>query len=380
MSESGGFRESGQVTTGGGHRDVGFDVARAVFMVLGIVSHAAVIYREGEPWRVSSDQSHVVFTWITDFMRAFRMHAFFVIAGYFFATSIQRYGANGALRARFVRLGVPLVFVGLTANGLMNALSTYARLPDSVLEYVLRGAWLGPLWFIGNLIVYCALWALIDGMLRRLPLPAEPRAVHLALATAFVPVTSALLSALGNRVCSSVVVFVSFPQLYEFAPFFALGAFVQARRAWLVELVRPRRALLVLVVALVAVEAATAIGLEQRSYTLMLALRQFMRLSLALAILGAFRGVTSPPRWVRRLTDAAYTVYVLHAPVVVALYVVLEPLELGMVATFLILCVVTAITTLAIHERIVARYPLAEFLINGARPRSRAKAGAVSAG
>ncbi|MCC7172111.1 MAG: acyltransferase family protein, partial [Planctomycetes bacterium] len=164
MSESGGFRESSQVNTGGGHRDVGFDVARAVFMVLGIVSHAAVIYREGEPWRVSSDQSHVVFTWITDFMRAFRMHAFFVIAGYFFATSIQRYGANGALRARLVRLGVPLVFIGSTANGVMNALSTYARLPDSVLDYVLQGAWLGPLWFIGNLIVYCASWALIDGM------------------------------------------------------------------------------------------------------------------------------------------------------------------------------------------------------------------------
>jgi peptidoglycan/LPS O-acetylase OafA/YrhL len=186
------------------------------------------------------------------------------------------------------------------------------------------------------------------------------------------------LSAFGNRVCSSVIVFVSFPQLYEFAPFFALGAFVQARRAWLVELVRPRRALLVLVVALVAMGAATTLGLEQRSYTLMFVVRQFMRLALALAILGAFRGVTSPPRWVRRLTAAAYTVYVLHAPVVVVLYVVLEPFELGMVATFLILCVVTAIATLAIHERLVARYPLAEFLINGVRPRRGAKSGVVS--
>lgn len=378
MSESGGIHEPSASSTGDGHRDVGFDVARAVFMVLGIVSHAAVIYREGDPWRVSSDQSHVVFTWITDFLRAFRMHAFFVIAGYFFATSIQRYGANGALRARIVRLGVPLVFIGWTANGLMNALSTYARLPDSVLEYVLRGSWLGPLWFIGNLIVYCALWALIDAKLRRLALPQEPRALHLAMVTAAVPLASALLSAFGNRVCSSVIVFVSFPQLYEFAPFFALGAFVQARRAWLVELVRPRRALLVLVVALVAMGAATALGLEQRSYTLMFVVRQFMRLALALAILGAFRGVTSPPRWVRRLTAAAYTVYVLHAPVVVVLYVVLEPLELGMVATFLILCVVTAITTLAIHERLVARYPLAEFLINGVRPGRRAKSGVVS--
>ncbi|MCC7169827.1 MAG: acyltransferase family protein, partial [Planctomycetes bacterium] len=258
--------------------------------------------------------------------------------------------------------------------------STYARLPDSVLDYVLQGAWLGPLWFIGNLIVYCASWALIDGMLRRLPLPAEPRAVHLALATAFVPVTSELLAALGNRVCSSVVVFVSFPQLYEFAPFFALGAFVQARRAWLVALVQPRRAWSVLVLALVAMQIATAIGLEERSYTLMLVVRQSMRLALALAILGSFRGVTSPPQWVRRMTTAAYTVYVLHAPVVVALYVVLEPLQLGMAATFLILCVVTAITTVAIHERVVAPYPLAGFLFNGARRRRDANGAAVSAG
>lgn len=341
-------------------------------MVLGIVSHAAVIYREGEPWRVSSDQSHVVFTWITDFMRSFRMHAFYVIAGYFFAASAQSHGAASALRTRLVRLGVPLVFVGATINGAMNAMSTYARLPDSIGEYVLRGSWLGPLWFIGNLIVYCALWTLIDARQRRLPVPMQPKPIHLALAMGAVAVGSALLSAVGNRVYASTFAFVTFPQLYEFAPYFVLGAFVQARRAWLVELVRLPRAAIVFAGAYGVVLVAESLDLEARSYTLMLALRMFERLALALTILGLFRGITSPSRWVKRLTVAAYTVYVLHAPVVVAMYVVFEPLRLGMAATFTVICVTTLVVTVAIHEGIVARVPLAALLLNGA-PRKRAK-------
>ncbi len=373
MGVTGGSRTDATKQTGGGQRDVGFDIARAVFMVLGIVSHAAVIYREGDPWRVSADTSHIAFTWITDFMRAFRMYAFYVIAGYFFALSAHRTSANEAVRHRITRLGVPLVFIGFTANGVMHALSTYVDHDLTWFEYVTRGVWLGPLWFIGNLLVYCALWAVVDRAVRRCSLPATPTALHLTAIMALTPIASSALSAIGNRICASTLVFVSLPQLYEFAAFFALGAFVETRPAWFAELVRLRRAGSVLVLALLAVAIASKLGLEERSYSAMLVVRQFLHLALALAILGLFRGITTAPRWVRRMTSAAYTVYVLHAPCVVALYVVLEPLQLGMATTFLTICVVTLSVTLWIHEHVVARFALAELLVNGVLPRRRAR-------
>ena len=85
------------------------------------------------------------------------MHGFYILAGYFFAFSYEKHGLKKAVGSRLARLGVPLIFIGMTLNTLMNRMSERRDYADNFGTYLLQGDWLGHLWFIGNLLAYTAL-------------------------------------------------------------------------------------------------------------------------------------------------------------------------------------------------------------------------------
>ena len=51
------------------------------------------------------------------------MEGFYVITGFFYAYVVAKYGALIALRERITRVAIPMIFVGLTFNSLMNMFS-----------------------------------------------------------------------------------------------------------------------------------------------------------------------------------------------------------------------------------------------------------------
>ncbi|MBB1290472.1 acyltransferase family protein [Pseudoalteromonas sp. SR43-6] len=68
----------------------GLDFCRAIFMVLGVFYHVALIYKVEQDWRVGSNDTSEFFSIISLFIHDFRMEAFYVIAGFFIFTYIKK--------------------------------------------------------------------------------------------------------------------------------------------------------------------------------------------------------------------------------------------------------------------------------------------------
>src|SRR5690606_3543931 len=86
------------------------DNLRAILMWLGIVLHVAAIYAvlpRANVWR--DEQRTVIADFLVTAIHAFRMPAFFILAGFFSAMLAASRGPQGLLRHRLMRLGLPFV-------------------------------------------------------------------------------------------------------------------------------------------------------------------------------------------------------------------------------------------------------------------------------
>lgn len=130
------------------------DAARALLLLMGLPFHVATkAIFESEPNFLAFQQSLTIglFASVT---HAFRMFAFFMLAGYFAGMVRARRGRGAWMAERFSRLGLPLVVSLLTIGGV---------------QFVLQGAVLGHasptflglpialdhLWFLIVLLGYC---------------------------------------------------------------------------------------------------------------------------------------------------------------------------------------------------------------------------------
>lgn len=81
------------------------------------------------------------------------MQGFYLISGFFFAMMVQKYGIKKNCKRRLLSIGVPLIFVGVTFNTLLN-LTSDKFVFISLYKYIIFGEWLAHLWFLGNLLIY----------------------------------------------------------------------------------------------------------------------------------------------------------------------------------------------------------------------------------
>lgn len=95
-------------TAAGKARLHALDNLRAILMWLGIVLHVTAIYGfEQTPIIWQDDQRTILADLLTTFIHAFRMPAFFILAGFFAMLLAQSHGPSGLLRHRLVRLALP---------------------------------------------------------------------------------------------------------------------------------------------------------------------------------------------------------------------------------------------------------------------------------
>lgn len=349
------------------------DLARALLMVLGIAYHAALVYAppESMPWRVASDQTWPIFGHLEHFIHDFRMYAFYLVSGLFTGLLIARRGAAVMLRHRLLKLGVPLVVCGATFNTAMNLMSTQWHFhlgPGADLgTYVLRGEWLGHLWFLGNLLVYVVLAVALQRPLSAAARLDDTRGPTVPLLLVGLTALSAAgLSVLATRLgWDRSWLFLTPEALLSYLPFFALGQMLWHAPALFERLIAMRLAVPLVVTTAVAQALAQQAGLAGRSYAadqVVLALHH-AALSLAvLALIGRFR---RPNRWTQRLSAASYTIYLLHQPVIVALFGLAQALALGPLAGFMVLALATLALTWTLHEQVIARWPVLAWLLNG---------------
>jgi glucan biosynthesis protein C len=143
------------------------DALRAAMMFLGIYLHAVVAYSPNGGWLFKPPQLTTTLDWSMIVIHIFRMPVFYVMAGFFSALLLQRYGSKRAIANRFWRIAVPFVVGWIVIYPVAMFLAACGRRGlDPAVDFILSGRFLDyahplHLWFLEYLIVFYVVAAIV---------------------------------------------------------------------------------------------------------------------------------------------------------------------------------------------------------------------------
>ncbi len=354
------------------------DNVRWSMIVLVLLVHSAVTYGPVGSWFYHDPLqldalSEAVLIIIPTYAQTFFMGLLFFVAGYFVPASLERKGPKRFLGDRAVRLGVPallfmLVIAPITALMMMGDMAL-SLLPSYLADPTRWDS--GPLWFVIALLAFSvayAAWATYVGE-PRLFRSAPRNLAILVLVLAIIASTVAvrLFYPIGTAVWNMQLCF--FPQ---YIAMFLLGTGAQ-RGGWLETLGRPTAKLWLSVAAVMAVLAfpllfvtggaldgdieAFAGGLRWQAISLVV-IEEFMGVGLSLGLLVWFRERRNVKGRVDDMMSSnSFSVYVLHAPVLVGIALLLSSTGLPALVRFGLLFLAGLAATLVLSVAL-RRVPL----------------------
>jgi glucan biosynthesis protein C len=337
------------------------DNLRVWLTILVLFFHAAITYGGGGGWYYKEvtgfTPTSAVLSLFTAVDQAFFMGLFFFLSAYFTPGSVERKGKGMFLRDRLIRLGIPLLVYLFLISPLMLYLledPMDVTLWSFYQVRVLGLDWdVGPLWFAEALLIFAGLYLLTQRLLgtartnsKRFP---SNRAIFLgAILLGLAIFAVRLVFPVGMTVLGLQLAY--FPS-YIFL--FVLGI-VAYNNEWLEQLTEKqvkfwfRLALVAIPVQPVAmmmtgvlegkIEFVGGWNIQALVYAMW---EPFVCFGICLYLLWRFRERRNEMGPFRTfLSDTAYTVYVIHPPVLVLVAVLLIPLSLPAFVKFLILGVV----------------------------------------
>jgi peptidoglycan/LPS O-acetylase OafA/YrhL len=145
-------------------RDLYIDRLRSIMTALVLLHHTAITYGGAGGWfyyelRPSAKPESILLTLFLATNQAYFMGFFFLLAGYFTPSSLERKGYAKFLGDRFTRLGIPLLtfifFLGPLTAAMVAAHD--GKNFWQVFPYLWKNAIIinGPLWFAQALLMFC---------------------------------------------------------------------------------------------------------------------------------------------------------------------------------------------------------------------------------
>lgn len=347
-------------------RYYGLDFARSILMLTGVVFHTSLIYKISGDWRVDSLDGHLFFDKLSEFTHHFRMEAFYIIAGIFFMLVCEKRNRIVTLKDRLIKIGVPLIVVGMSLNFAMNYLSEN-RVYGYGFTYYLKGEWLGHLWFIGNLICYYIITILVVEKFKtnsRIPIPSF---FLLMISIAAVPLMSIFLVKIGGKILSGQFIFVSFISLFKYFPYYLLGMLVWADREAVLKMATVRNSVALAIISFCLLLVENFISNKEINSIIFSLIYAATSTILAITAIFALHAVGNKRSvLVKKITDSSYTIYLLHQPLIVILYsYVISNLDWNIFVEFTIIILTVFSTTYAFHVYVIEKLPAAGFLFNG---------------
>ena len=309
-----------------------------------------ILHHSIEPWAtgkglVPVDGQCMALAVILGINASFFMGLFFFIAGYFTRPSLARKGPAKFCKERLLRLGAPaLVFAALVFPVMLWLLQRYGLgkintgLPAYAEYYLLHRFNYGHLWFVVLLLEFSLLYALWFRFSKaKGARPSRPRLAHasamsnrnLLLVTLFLAATTFLA-----RIYFTQDKWIAFAGVIQLEPahfpqyllMFCLGVLC-GKNGWLEKLTL-KKGLIWLVLGLAPTLVLGPIFMEEAFlgagftlYGLLAALREaFMCVGLIVGMLALFRArFNRAGAFARMLSANAYTVYIIHIPIVLLL-------------------------------------------------------------
>jgi glucan biosynthesis protein C len=357
------------------------DALRAAMMFLGIFLHAVMVYSPTTGWPFKPPQVTTVLDWTMVWIHIFRMPVFYVMAGFFAALLLARYGFRRTVDNRFWRIAVPLVVGWIVVYPTLAFLirAGNAGFANAV-DHLLSGRFLARahpahLWFLEYLLVLYALALVV--------VAAVPRSLRARLAAAFRRVLQSAWAPVPLAAVSFLVMlamkapwledppgFVPQPRIVvAYAVPFAFGWLLHANTDLLDVL--KRRAWLYTAVAVVASAAYVPMlfNIVDRGWGFY-ALRLMHALAmwcLILGLTGLFLRYLADHSALRRyLCDSSYFLYIAHLPLIVAIQLLLLDLPLPPLAKVFVVFAAAIAVLLPVYHYAV-RPTVIGAVLNGRR-------------
>lgn len=353
-------------------------------MLLGIPFHAAHPFRaDGGSWFMLSGERSPALTAAIDFLHLFRMQGFFLLAGYFTAMLLLRQGSGLYLRSRLTRLLPPLLVslcVLVPLANLLGALQETDRAAAMAhwrwqLTHIGRHT-TGHLWFVIVLLyLSVAAAALCRAMpaLRQIRITAPAwlnrRTVPVLLvALAILTAVSQSALLLTTKVLPEVVnVPGAVVYAAEYLPYFVVGAALNRCQGAYQHFNRPH-----LTVGIIGAVAGVycvgwggdlpAVAKRVPAAIAALCLTQVI-------VAGAATLFTAGRAWIKELVDASFVIYLIHLPLLIGLFWIVDSLTTSIALRFIVPSVLTLLSSLLVWQE-VKRVPLLLFLLSGVRAKT----------
>lgn len=345
------------------------DSLRAAMMFLGIYLHSVVAYSPHGGWPFKPPQVTTMLDPTMVWIHAFRMPAFYVMAGFFAALLYERYGLRRAADNRFWRIVIPFIVGWIILFPLVMFMVILSRADlDSAIGFIMSGRFLAHahpmhLWFLEYLIVLYLLAIACIGIVRRL-LTLDVRVFLLGLfgrvvRSPWAPLPFALLSFLTllpmqNASLDDPPSFVPATRIvaaYAIPFFFGWLLYLNAdlletlrKRAWL----HGGAAALTSLVYVATVYSIVDRGVAFYAVRGVLALAMWC---LILGVIGLFLRCFSGHSPLRRyFCDSSYFLYIAHLPMIMAFQLILLNVALPPLAKIPLVLFATVAVLLPIYH------------------------------
>lgn len=377
------------IPTAPGSRIVFIDNIRVLLIVLIVLIHVAITYGGPGSWyyrEVPLDDLDAAVGFLFGIYNmtanGFALGFFFLIAGYFTPGSYDHKGAREFLETRFSRLGIPLLFYVAVIDPVIKYTLqvTVSGGDPSIVQFLgsflrnYRGLGVGPLWFVEILLVFTVLYVLWRKLTSGRPvsitwnLPGNAGMAGYALVVCVLTFIVRIWLPEGWRFELLNLQFPNFPQ---YICMFPLGI-IAWRNHWFEQLTENRGALWsAVVVALLALcPVVLYLGGAVEDYTVFMggftwqslfyaAWEQFICVGMVISLSVLFRRIFDHQgAFAQSLSRSAYTVYVIHAPVIIFLALALRNITLYPLFKFLLVAPI-AVALCFLTANLVRKLPLA---------------------
>jgi glucans biosynthesis protein C len=342
------------------------DNLKVVLTALVVFHHAAQPYGPGGSWPIASDTNSLDTIVLGIFMAvnmSFFMGLFFLVSAYFVPPALERKGAAKFMRDRLVRLGVPLlVFM-------------FAVFP--VLGYLLFGRLeigLGHLWFLELLLVfsavYVACWLIKKPSSKaKKAFPGTGKIVAFTVALGLISFVVRIVAPVNYWV--PLGLFEPF-HLTEYIMLFGAGV-IAYREGWVDAIPAAAgklwsRIAILMVFLLLVIGAATDSSQFDGGLTVASLLgsfwEAFMCVSMCIALLALFKNkFNSQGPLAKALANNAFTVYLIHIPIVIFLQYLLIGVAIDPLVKFVVVGAAGVLLAFAASHYLIRPLPYAKYVL-----------------
>jgi len=343
------------------------DNLKVFLTVLVVFHHAAQPYGPGGGWWIPAEPGgfadFIILAIFLAVNSSFFMGLYFMISAYFVPSSLERKGASRFLKDRLVKLGVPIViFIAIV----FPVMGTLLEGKPSIT--------LGHLWFLALLLIFSAVYVAIRQVKRSSPtarwaFPGTATIVAFAAVMSLATFVVAIWSPINQWVPLGLFEPFHFPQ---YALLFAAGI-VAYREGWIdaippVAAKRWSRVAVLMVPLLLVITIGTNKTLVSGGFTAASLLWSlwvsFTCVSMCIALLALFKKrFDTQTAFTKELAKNAFTVYLIHIPIVVFLQYLLIGVPTDPLIKFVIVGTSGVILAFAASHFVIRRLPYAERIL-----------------